>query len=126
MEEMAGAEERSRHFSVIRLTCVCLSRCVCTEASVLLHSVSALDSNNSFLFFLYKGRRKLFLHKDMPLSGVERRFISIDVDRQCPHPVLAHPVSVPLFTASSGFLLGEVTPSPEAETEAPILWLPDA
>ena len=40
--------------------------------------------------------------------------------------VLAHPVFIPLFTVSSGFLSGEISPSPEAETEAPILWPPDA
>ena len=39
--------------------------------------------------------------------------------------VLAHPVLIPLFTTTSGFLLGEITPSPEAETEAPILWPPN-
>ena len=40
--------------------------------------------------------------------------------------VLAHPVFIPLFTASSVFLSGEITPSHEAETEAPILCPPDA
>ena len=84
VEEMAGAEERSQHCSLIRVTRVCLCKCVCTVANILLHLVSALDSSGSFLlFFLFTGRRRLFLHKDTLLSGVGRRFISIDVDRKC-------------------------------------------
>ena len=83
VEEMAGAEERSQHCSVIRLARVCLCKCVCTVANILL-LVSALDGSGSFLlFFLFTGRRGLFLHKDTPFSGVGRRFIPIDVDRKC-------------------------------------------